>query len=76
VPLVSQDIEITRVTINRVVEGVVPVRQEGDTTIYPVLEEVLVVEKRLILREELHMRVRRSQRVEMHDIRFVRRRSR
>jgi len=68
VPLVSQDFEITRVPINRVVEGVVPVRQEGDTTIYPVLEEVLVVEKRLMLREEVHFRVRRSQRVEVHDI--------
>ena len=68
VPLVSQDFEITRVRIDRVVEGVVPVRQEGDTTIYPVLEEVLVVEKRLMLREELHFRVRRTQRVEVHDI--------
>jgi stress response protein YsnF len=32
------------------------VRQEGDVTIYPVLEEVLVVEKRLVLKEEVHVR--------------------
>ncbi|HEY0138164.1 MAG TPA: YsnF/AvaK domain-containing protein [Nannocystis sp.] len=68
VPLRSENIEITRVPINRVVDGPVPVRHEGDTTIYPVLEEVLVLEKRLVLREELHLRVRQSERVETHDI--------
>ena len=68
VPLRSENVEITRVPVNRVVDGPVPVRHEGDTTIYPVLEEVLVLEKRLVLREELHLRVRRSERVETHDI--------
>ena len=68
VALCSEDVEITRVPIDRVVAGPVPVRTEGDTTIYPVLEEVLFVEKRLVLREELHIRVRRSERVETHDI--------
>jgi len=37
------------------------IRHEGDTTIIPVLEEVLVVEKRLILREELHIIRRREE---------------
>ena len=32
------------------------VRTEGDVLIIPVLEEVLVVEKRLVLKEELHVR--------------------
>ena len=32
------------------------VREQGDVTIVPVLEEVLVVEKRLMLKEELHVR--------------------
>jgi stress response protein YsnF len=32
------------------------VRTEGDVTILPILEEVLVVEKRLVLKEELHIR--------------------
>jgi uncharacterized protein (TIGR02271 family) len=31
------------------------VRQDGDITIIPVFEEVLVVEKRLMLKEELHV---------------------
>ena len=63
-PLLHEDLEVTRVTVNRVVDGPVPVRTEGDITIYSVLEEVLVVEKRLMVREELHVRVRRSETVE------------
>jgi stress response protein YsnF len=36
-----------------------PIRIEGDVTIYPVVEEVLVVERRLVLREEVHVTRRR-----------------
>jgi uncharacterized protein (TIGR02271 family) len=54
-PLVRQTVQVERVPINRVVEGEIPVRYEGDTIIIPVLEEVLVVEKRLMLKEELHI---------------------
>lgn len=32
------------------------VRIEGDVTIVPVMEEVLVIEKRLMLVEEIHIR--------------------
>ena len=32
------------------------VRQEGDTTIIPIVEEILVVERRLVLKEEVHIR--------------------
>jgi stress response protein YsnF len=32
------------------------VRTDGDVVIVPILEEVLVVEKRLVLKEELHIR--------------------
>lgn len=60
-PLIQESTEVEHVAINREVDGPVPIRQEGDTTIIPVLEEVLVVEKRWILREELHVRVRRSE---------------
>jgi stress response protein YsnF len=51
-------VEVTRVPIDRVVEDVPEIRTEGDLTIVPVLEEVLVVEKRLVLKEELHIRRR------------------
>jgi len=55
-PLEAEEVEIERVPINRVVEGPVPIRYEGDTMIISLLEEVLVVEKRLLLREEVHVR--------------------
>lgn len=50
---------VTRVPIDRVVaegEHAPQVRTEGGVTIIPVMEEVLVVEKRLVLREEIHIR--------------------
>ncbi|MBA1159124.1 YsnF/AvaK domain-containing protein [Microvirga sp. Marseille-Q2068] len=53
-----EDVEVTRVPIDRMVETAPEIRTEGDVTIVPVLEEVLVVEKRLVLKEELHIRRR------------------
>ena len=47
---------VERVAIGRVVDAVPPVRQEGDVTILSVVEEVLVVERRLVLKEEVHLR--------------------
>jgi stress response protein YsnF len=49
-------IEVTRVPVDREVTTRPEPRSEGDLTILPVLEEVLVVERRLILREEIHLR--------------------
>jgi uncharacterized protein (TIGR02271 family) len=60
-PLSKDELEVERVTINRPVDGPVAVRHEGDTMIVPVLEEVLVVEKRLILKEELRITRRRTE---------------
>lgn len=48
--------------VGRQVEATPAVREEGDVTIYPVMEERLVVEKRLFLKEEL--RVTRTVRLE------------
>jgi stress response protein YsnF len=42
--------------VDRVVSEAPGVRTEGGVTIVPVLEEVLFVEKRLVLKEELHIR--------------------
>lgn len=53
-----EDLEVTRVPIDKEVETAPEIRTEGDVTIVPVLEEVLVVEKRLVLKEELHIRRR------------------
>ncbi|MEE1611904.1 YsnF/AvaK domain-containing protein [Microvirga sp. CF3016] len=53
-----ETVEVTRVPVDRMVEIAPEIRTEGDVTIVPVLEEVLVVEKRLVLKEELHIRRR------------------
>jgi uncharacterized protein (TIGR02271 family) len=54
-PLLRDEVVVERIQINRIVEGPIAARTEGDTTIIPLLEEVLVVEKRLLLKEELHL---------------------
>ena len=58
-PLIREEFEITRVPVNTVVAEAVPPREEGDTLIVPIFEEVLVTEKRLLLREEVHIVRRR-----------------
>lgn len=54
-PLLRERVDIRRVPMNQVVTGPVAVRQEGETLIISVVEEVLVVEKRLVLTEEIHI---------------------
>jgi uncharacterized protein (TIGR02271 family) len=60
-PLLRDEVKIERVPINRVVEGPLPVHYEGDTMIISLLEEVLVVETRLLLKEEVHITTRRTE---------------
>lgn len=59
-PLASEDVEVERVPLDSWVEGPVPVRQEGDTTIITLLEEVMVVEKRLRAIEEVRITRRKT----------------
>lgn len=67
-------IDVVRVPVDREVAEVPAVRIEGDVTIVPVLEERLVVEKRLFLVEELH--VRRSTTTEAVELPTTLRRTR
>ena len=60
--LSEEQVEVTRVPMDRVVDTPPSIRTEGDVTIIPVLEEVAVIETRLVLREELHIRKRTEQR--------------
>jgi hypothetical protein len=60
-PLFRENCDIKRVPIKRLLDKPVEPRQEGDTWIVPLMEEVLVLEKRLLLREELHITRRREQ---------------
>lgn len=57
-------VEVERVAIGLPVDAIPPDREEGDTTVIPVVEEVVVVHRQLVLREEI--RVRRLRVTEHH----------
>jgi uncharacterized protein (TIGR02271 family) len=67
-PLVHEEVEIERVVINQPLaanaRAAAQPRYEGNVLVIPLVEEVLVVEKRLIVKEEV--RVRKVRR-EMHQ---------
>jgi uncharacterized protein (TIGR02271 family) len=58
-PLESMEVEVERIAIDREIDTAPEIRNDGDTMIIPIVEERLVVEKRLFLREEVHVRRRR-----------------
>ena len=58
-PLIREEVQVEHVPIGRMVDQVPAPRNEGDTLVIPVLEEVLVVEKRLMLKEEVRVTRRR-----------------
>ena len=60
-PVFTEEVVVERVPVGRFVETAPAPRQEGDTTVYPVLEEVLVVERRLRLKEEVRITKRKSE---------------
>ncbi len=62
VPLAVRTYEVERVALDRVVKGLPETRQEGATTVYPVVEERLVVLKELVLVEEIRVTERESER--------------
>jgi stress response protein YsnF len=47
--LEGETVEVTRVPVNREIAVAPSIRTEGDMTIIPVVEEVVVIEKRLVL---------------------------
>lgn len=60
-PVVSEQFVVERVPVNKYIEDVPPQpRDEDGVLIIPLIEEVLVVEKRLLLREEVRVSRRRT----------------
>ncbi|HKQ72056.1 MAG TPA: DUF2382 domain-containing protein [Polyangiaceae bacterium] len=55
VPLRRQEVRVVRVAKNQVVDRRLPARRQGNTLVIPVIEEVPFVEKRLVLKEEVHI---------------------
>ena len=54
--LARERVEVERIAIGKPVNAIPPVREEGDAIVVSVVEEVLVVERSLMLKEELHIR--------------------
>ena len=59
-PLIHENVEIRRVPVNRVVDVAPKTRRTGDTVVIPVVEEELVITKRLVLKEEIHLITHRT----------------
>jgi len=53
--LTAERVAVSRVPVNRYVEIAPQIRTEGELTIIPILQEVLVVERKLLLKEEIHI---------------------
>lgn len=63
-PVFREEVEVERVAFGRPIDSVPETREEGDVLIIPVVEELLVVEKRLVLREEIRITKRRIEETE------------
>ena len=64
--LLRDDVEVSHVPVDRIVplDAAPATRYEGDTLVVPILEEVLVVERRVRIKEEV--RITRTRREEHH----------
>jgi uncharacterized protein (TIGR02271 family) len=74
-PLLHEDVDIRHVPINRVVNEAPAIRKKGDTVIVPVVEEELIVTKRLVLKEEIHLIKRRTKDRFVKDVELDRERA-
>jgi uncharacterized protein (TIGR02271 family) len=61
IPHIHEEVRVEHVPVNQFVDEPPKIRTEGETTIIPVLEERAVIEKRLYLVEELHVRKERKE---------------
>lgn len=62
-PTLRDELAVEHVPVGQIVSGDTPphTRYEGDTLVVPVLEEVLVVQKQLLLKEEVRITRRRHE---------------
>jgi uncharacterized protein (TIGR02271 family) len=68
VALLEEQVTVERIPINQYVDTAPPaIRYEGEVMIIPVLKEVAVVVKRIMLVEELHVTKHKSEKKELHE---------
>jgi stress response protein YsnF len=69
IPLSSEEIVVKRVPKNELIDKAPEgIRYEGDIMIIPVLKEVAVIEKRIMLVEEIHVSKFKYDKVETRDV--------
>ena len=54
-PIYNEQVEVERVPLNQYIDEAPQVRQEGNTTVIPVVREEVVVQTRLVLVEEVRI---------------------
>jgi uncharacterized protein (TIGR02271 family) len=69
IPYTEENISVERVPKNELLETMPPpVRYEDDVMIIPVLKEVAVVEKRIMLVEELRVTKTKTEKTQAHEL--------
>lgn len=64
-PVIHESVVVERIPVNEFIEDSIPqVSDEGDVLIIPVIEEILTLEKRFLLREEV--RITKNRTMETH----------
>jgi len=60
-PLLREEVAVERIPVNELVDGQAPIpHYDNEVFVIPILEEVLVVQKRLLLKEEVRVTRRRT----------------
>lgn len=67
-PLLHDEVDIEHVAVNRVVDAPQPPREEDGVLVIPVYEEVLTVERRWVLKEEIRLRRREVETRHREDV--------
>jgi len=68
VPVAQEEVDVERVAVHRPVEVMPSVRHEGDTLVIPVVREEVVVQKRLVVVEEIRITRKRTETTQTHDV--------
>lgn len=55
---VTEEVDVERIQVGREVDQVVPPWRDGDALVVPVYEETLVLQRRLVLKEEIRLKSR------------------
>jgi len=67
--LAREHVEVERIPINQEVAVMPVIREDGDTLVIPIVEEALIIQRRLVLKEEV--RIRRIREMERHQERIT-----